>query len=130
MRLGRGPEPRWVALLGAIAAGRIAIGTGALLAPGAVLRSLGFDPDDPGARTLARMTGVRDLGFAALTLVARNDRDALRRAALISGAADAIDCAAFGAVAARREGAVPTLVLSSLSGAAAAALSAWAAERL
>jgi hypothetical protein len=76
------------------------------------------------------MTGVRDLGFAALTLVARNDRDALRRAALISGAADAIDCAAFGAVAVRREGAVPTLVLSSLSGAAAAVLSAWAAELL
>ena len=92
---------------------------------------LDLTPATFGARTLARMTGVRDLGFAALTMVARErPRDALRRAALISGAADAIDCAAFGAVAVRREGAVPTLVLSSLSGAAAAVLSAWAAERL
>ena len=126
----RRPEPLSQAVLGAIAAGRIAIGAGALLAPGVVLRSLGFDPDDCGARTLARMTGARDLGFAALFVAARGDRHALRRVALISGAADAVDCAAFAAAAAGREEAVPTLVLSSLSGAGAAALSAWAAQRL
>jgi hypothetical protein len=130
MKLGRRPKPRGKALLGAIAGGRVAIGAAALLAPGPVLRSLGFDPDDPGARALTRMTGARDLGFASLTFAASGDREALRRAALITGAADAVDCAAFGVVAVSGEGPVPTLVLSSLAGAAAAALSAWAAEQL
>ena len=123
-------DPKAEAILGAIAAGRIAIGVTALLAPGPVLRSFGFDGDDPGGRTLSRMAGARDLGFAALTLAARGDAEALRRAALITGGADAVDCAAFGAAAARGEGLFPTLVLSSLAGAAAAAASAWAAQRL
>jgi hypothetical protein len=130
MRRRRRPDPLSRAALGAIAAGRVAIGVGALLAPGRVLRSLGFDGDDPGGRTLARMAGARDLGFAALTFTGFGDRDVLRRAALITGAADAVDCVAFGAVAVRSEGTVPTLVLSSLAGAAAAALSVCAAERL
>jgi hypothetical protein len=128
--LRRRPDPLSRAALGAIAGARVAIGLGALLAPGRVLQTLGFDSGDPGARTLARMTGARDLAFAALTFTALGDREALRRAALVTGAADAVDCAAFGAVSIRSEGTVPTLVLSSLAGAAAAALSAWAAERL
>jgi hypothetical protein len=130
MRLRRRPDPLGRAALGAIAGGRVVIGVGALLAPGKVLRSLGFDGGDPGGRTLARMAGARDLGFAALTLAAFGDREALRLAALITGAADAVDCAAFGANAVRSEGTVPTLFLSSLAGAAAATLSVWAAKRL
>jgi hypothetical protein len=130
MRRRRRPDPLSRAALGAIAGGRVAIGLGALLAPGPVLRSLGFDGGDPGARAVTRMTGARDLGFAALTFGSFAEREGLRRAALITGGADAVDCAAFGAAAARSEGTVPTLILSSLAGAAAAALSAWAAERL
>ena len=124
------PDSLTEAVLGAIAAGRVAIGVTALIAPGPVLRSFGFDGGDPGGRTLSRMTGARDLGFAALTLSARGDSAALRRAALITGAADAVDCAAFGSAAARGEGRVLTLVLSSLAGASAALASAWAAQRL
>ena len=123
-------DPAAEAVLGAIAAGRIAIGVTALLAPGPVLKSFGFDDGDPGGRTLSRMTGARDLGFAALTLTGRGDPEALRRAALITGAADGVDCAAFGAAAMRGEGRVSTLALSSVAGAAAAAASAWAAQRL
>jgi len=126
----RRPDPPARAVLGAVAVGRIAIGVTGLLAPGPVLRSLGFDGDDPGGRTLSRMTGARDFGFAALTFAALDDPAALRQAALITGAADAVDCAAMGAAAARGAGQVPTLVLSSLAGAGAAVLSAWAADRL
>jgi len=126
----RQPDPLARAVLGSVAAGRIAIGVTALLAPGPVLRSFGFDGDDPGGYTLSRMTGARDLGFAALTFAAYEDSTALRRAALITGAADAVDCAAFGSAAARGAGNGPFLVLSSLAGAGAAVLSAWAAARL
>jgi hypothetical protein len=126
----RRPDPGADAVLTAIAAGRVGIGVAALLAPGPVLRAFGFDGDDPGGRTLSRMTGARDLGFGLLTLGARGDSEALRRAALITGAADAVDCAAFGAAAARGEGLASTLVLSSLAGAGAAVGSCWAASRL
>jgi hypothetical protein len=130
MRRRRRPDKLGQAVLGAIAGGRVAIGVAALLAPKPVLRLFDFDGEDLGGQTLARMTGARDLGFAALTLAARRDREALRRAALITGTADAVDCAAFGAAAARAEGNVAILVLSSLAGAGAAALSGWAAARL
>ena len=116
-------------LLG-IAAGRIAIGIAGLAAPRPVLRALGFDSSDPGGVTLSRMTGARDLGLAAITLSARRDADALRRAALAAGAADSVDCAGFAVAAARGETNAAAGALSALAGAGAAAVSAWAATRL
>ena len=130
MRRRRKPDPRADALLVAVAVGRVAIGVTGLLAPGPLLRSFGWNGADPGGRTLSRMTSARDLGFAALTLSARGDPDALRRAALFTGAADAVDCAAFGTALARGDGRAAPLALSSLAGAGAALASAWAAQQL
>lgn len=113
----------------AIAAGRVAIGVGALLATGPALRLLGFREPDTAGRALARIAGGRDVALGLLTIAARDDVAALRVAALAAAAVDAGDAVSFGLAArdpeARRAG-----LGGLLSGGAAALTGAWAWRRL
>lgn len=111
-----------------IAAGRTAIGVAAATAPGLALRALGF-PADGGGQTLARIGGCRDIALGALTLAAGGDRARLRAAGTAAAAVDAGDAVAF-ALAARDPGLRRGGIGSSLAGAGAAAIGAWALRRL
>ena len=75
----------------AIAAGRIAIGGGALLATRPALRALGFPGTDASGRALARLAGGRDLALGVLTLAACENAAALRAMTLAGAAVDAVD---------------------------------------
>ena len=94
------------ALALALAGGRVAIGVGIWSAPRTALRALGFDPDEPQARTLGRLTATRDLATGALALASLGDAGATRRIALLNAAIDAGDAAAL-ALALRERGAGP-----------------------
>jgi hypothetical protein len=115
------------AVLG-IAAGRLAIGVGALLATGPALKALGFPSADTGGRALARIAGSRDIAIAAATFAARDDAVGLRNAALIATAVDFADAVTFGL--AGREGAGRAAVQGVASGGAATAVGLWAWRRL
>ena len=128
-REGR-PEPGARAVTLAIAAGRVGIGIGALLATRTGLRILGFPETDSSGRALAKLAGGRDIALGALTLAARDDREALRRACLAGVAVDAGDALSFGTAVARGEDLNHAGMLGAVSGAAAAAAGAWAASRL
>ena len=88
----------------AIAAGRLGIGVGALLATGPALKALGFAETDAAGRSLGRFAGSRDIALGPSTLAARDDRRALRTTALLAAAVDAADAVTF-ALAARDPGA-------------------------
>jgi hypothetical protein len=112
-----------------IAAGRIAIGVGALLATRPALKALGFAETDAAGLALGRIAGGRDIALGLLTLAARENRGALRVAALAAAAVDASDAVTFGVAArdplARRAG-----IGGVVSGSAAALAGAWAWRRL
>jgi hypothetical protein len=113
----------------AIAAGRVTIGVGALLATRPALKALGFPETDAVGLALGRIAGGRDVALGLLAFAARDDRRALRLAALAGAAVDASDAVTFGLAAkdpvARRAGA-----LGVVSGSAAALGGAWAWRRL
>ncbi len=113
----------------AIAAGRIAVGTGTLLATRPALRGLGFAETDSPGLALAKLAGGRDLALGAVTLAVRDDPAALRTAALAAAALDAADALTFalaGASPETRDAAIRGLA----SATAAAALGLWAHRRL
>lgn len=110
----------------AIAAGRVALGVGALLATRPTLSMLGFAEVDAAGLALARIGGGRDIALGVLTLAARDDAARLRAAALVAAAVDAGDAVAFGLAA--RDPATRSAGLRGLasgSGAAVAGLWAW-----
>lgn len=113
----------------AIAAGRVAIGVGALLATGPALKALGFAETDAAGRALARLAGGRDIALGVLTVTARDDAAALRLAALLAAAVDATDAVSF-AIAARDPRARRAGLGGVASGGAAALAGAWAWRRL
>ena len=113
----------------AIAAGRVAIGIGVLFATRPTLRLLGFPEPDAPARALARIAGSRDIVLGLLALGAREDRAALRLAALGAVTVDAGDAAAF-ALAARDPKTRRAGFSGAASGSAAALTGAWAWRRL
>ena len=78
-----------------MAAGRVGIGTAALLAAKPALKGLGLDHTNTSARVLGRMAGVRDLSLAALQLQYIDDPERLRDITLAAVAADAADAAIF-----------------------------------
>jgi len=121
------PLARQAAL--AIAAGRIGLGASAILATRPALRALGFGDADPAARSLAKLTGGRDVALGLLAIAARDDRGALRTATLVAAAVDASDALTLGVAAAepatRAAGAV-----GFASGGAAALAGLWAWRRL
>lgn len=125
----RKPDPlARTAVLG-IAAGRIGIGVGAVLATRPALKVLGFDASDTSARALARIAGGRDIALALLTFVARDDRVALREVAAVAAAIDLGDAIAFG-IAGRDPAAGRAAVQGILTGGAAAIVGSWALRRL
>jgi hypothetical protein len=113
----------------AIAAGRIGIGVGALFATRPALRALGFAEADAAGMALSRIAGGRDVALGLLALAARDDRGALRLAALAGAAVDAADAVTFG-VAAREPVARRAGIGGIVSGSAAALTGAWAWRRL
>jgi hypothetical protein len=125
----RKPDPlARTAVLG-IAAGRVAIGAGALLATRPALKVLGFEAADTSTRALTRIAGGRDVALALLTFAARDDRAALREAAAAAAAVDLGDAICF-AIAGRDPAAGRAAVQGILSGSAAALVGAWAVRRL
>lgn len=113
----------------AIAAGRVAVGLAAGLATRPALRALGFRDSEAGLVALARLAGGRDIAIGLLTLAVRDDREALRRAALISSTLDLADAAVF-SLAARDPAAREAGVRGVLSGAGFGLAGFWAARRL
>jgi hypothetical protein len=113
----------------AIAAARIGIGIGALLVTRPALKALGFAGVDAAGTALGRIAGGRDIALGLLALAARDDRGALRIAALAGAAVDASDAVTFGIAAkdpvARRAG-----IGGLVSGSVAALAGAWAWRRL
>ena len=128
-RRRRKPDPlARTAVLG-IAAGRIGIGVGAVLATRPALKILGFDSSDTSARALTRIAGGRDIALGLLTFAARDNRAALREVAAAAAAVDLGDAILFG-IAGRDPAAGRAAVQGILSGGAAAAVGAWATRRL
>jgi len=118
------PKARQLAL--AIGATRMAIGAGILLATRPALRGMGFGRTDASGEALAKLGGGRDLALAAMTLAARDDRQALRSVILVSGACDAADAVTLGLSVSRpetRQAGIGGILAGS--GAAAACLWIW-----
>lgn len=82
--------------IAAAAAGRVAIGAAALLAPGPTSRLLGFpaDHDSATARLMGRLFGVRDVALGVLVWRVRGDRELSRFAYRLNAGVDAGDIAA------------------------------------
>jgi hypothetical protein len=125
----RQPDPLARGAVLGIAAGRIAIGTAALLATRPALKVLGFEASDTSARALTRIAGGRDIAIGLLTIAARDDRAALREMTAAAAAVDLGDAVCF-AIAGRDPAAGRAAVQGILSGGAAAAVGAWAIRRL
>jgi len=112
-----------------LGASRVAMGIGIFLATRPALRLLGFDATDAGGRALAKLGGGRDVAIGAITLAARNDRQALRTALLVSSACDFADAIALG-ISVRDPQTRKAGVGGGLSGGAAAVAGLWAWHRL
>ncbi len=114
----------------AIAAGRFAIGAGALVRTRQALRALGFPETDAAGHSLARLTGGRDLALAALVFAARSDRAALRTAVLAGVAVDAGDAITLGLAGRRNEELKLAGAAGLFTGGSATLAGAWAWQRL
>ncbi len=125
----RKPDPLARNALLAVAAGRIALGVGAVFGTRLALKVLGFQTADTSARALTRIAGGRDIAIGALTLAARDDRERLREVACMAAAVDLGDAVCFG-IAGRDPAAGRAAVEGILSGSASALLGAWAIRRL
>jgi hypothetical protein len=120
-------QARQVAL--GLGATRVALGTGLLFATRPALRGMGFGSTDASGEAVTRIGGGRDLALGALTLAARDDREALRAALLISGACDIADAFAMG-ISARHPETREAGVGGVIAGTVAAAACFWARRRL
>jgi hypothetical protein len=82
-------------LLRIISAGRVAVGTAAVLLPRRVGRSwVGADADATGTRLFARAFGVRDLALGVATMQALDAGRPVRDLVRLGAACDAVDAAA------------------------------------
>jgi hypothetical protein len=88
-----------------------------------------FGATNASGEAVAKLGGGRDLALGALTLAARDDREALRAALLISGSCDLADAVAM-AISARRPETREAGIGGVLAGGAAAAACFWARHRL
>jgi hypothetical protein len=125
----RGVDPTARAVCAISGLGRIAIGVGLALAPGAALRALGFRDPSPATITVSRLAGGRDIVVGAMVLLALDDGRRLREATLAAAAVDAGDGLTFGA--ALGEDGTRQAALRGLGAAVPATLAGlWAASRL
>jgi hypothetical protein len=130
MASGRQIDPSARRAVLAIAAGRAAIGAGALLATRPALRIAGFLELNAASVALARLAGGRDLALAMLTFAAGRDRSALRAVTLASLTVDATDAVSLG-IAGRKHRELRLVGIGgALSGGSAALAGAWAWRRL
>ncbi len=127
--LSRRSDPLARQVVLAVAGGRIAVGSGTLLATRPALRGLGFAETDASGLALAKLAGGRDIALGTVTLAVRDRPAALRTAALAGVALDAADAVTFALAGAGPETRQAGL-RGLLSGAAAAALGLWAWRRL
>jgi hypothetical protein len=113
----------------AMAACRLAVGSGTLFATRPALRGLGFAETNSSGLALAKLAGGRDLALGALTLAVRDNPPALRTAVLAGAALDGADALTFtlaiGDPETRRAG-----LGGLLAGGAAALAGYWAWRRL
>lgn len=115
----------------ALALGRFILGLAPIVAPAQASRLLGFpaEHDNPTARLMARLFGVRDIGLGAIVLANFGDPDALRRALWLNLAMDLGDTLMIAIPLARRQGIDRAAALSlgfALGGAAAWSIAlAW-----
>jgi hypothetical protein len=121
------PKARQLAL--AIGVIRLAIGASILCATRPALRKMGFGATDASGEALAKLGGGRDLALGAMALAARDDRQALRTAILVSGACDAADAVSLG-ISARRPETRQAGIGGILAGSGAAAACLWVWRRL
>jgi Domain of unknown function (DUF4267) len=112
-----------------IGASRVAMGLGIFFATRPAMRWLGFGEPGPTGEALAKLGGGRDIAIGALTLAARDDRQALRTAILISSACDLADAVALG-ISARHPETRKAGIGGVFSGGIAAAAGLWAWRRL
>jgi hypothetical protein len=111
--------------------GRLAIGAGLAVAPGAALAALGFREHGPSTVAVARIAGGRDIALGAATLLALGDAERLRLASIANAAVDAGDTLTFAAALAARDDEVRGGALRGVAAAVPAALAgAWVALRL
>lgn len=89
-----------------LAVGRVLIGLAPIVAAKPSSRLLGFPEahDNPTARLMGRLFGVRDIGLGALVVMSLGDPVALRRAFWLNLAMDLGDAAVIGVPLARRQG--------------------------
>ncbi len=113
-----------------MAAGRVGIGTAALVATKPALRALGFDAESGSARVLGRMAGARDISLAAAAHASIDDPGALRNVTLAAAGADAADALIFLAAGARNEELRRAAALSAPAALVAVAGGVWLAGRL
>ena len=110
-------------------AGRVGIGSAALLAAKPALKGLGLDQTNSSARVLGRMAGARDIALAAAQLRSIENPERLRDATFAAVAADAADAAIF--LAAGRHAELRRASAMSAPFAVAAVIGGlWLADRL
>jgi len=112
-----------------IGVSRVALGAGIFLATQPALRAMGFGATNASGEAVAKLGGGRDVVLGALTLAARDNREALRATLLLSGACDVADAVAMG-VSARRPETRAAGIGGVIAGAAGAAACLWARSRL
>lgn len=90
----------------ALAVGRLLIGVAPVVAAGLTSRLLGFPEahDNPTARLMARLFGVRDIGLGAIVAMSLHDPAALRRALWLNLAMDLADASMIAIPLVRRQG--------------------------
>jgi len=121
------PRGRQVALV--LGVDRALLGTAVLFATRPTLKALLFGETDGVGRALAKLAGGRDLALGLLTLIARNDREALRTLLLAAAVLDAADAFSLGLSARDGETRLAGLGGVATAGAATAA-GLWAWRRL
>lgn len=111
--------------------GRLAIGAGLALAPGAALAGLGFRERGPATVAIARLAGGRDIALGAAILLSLGDGERLRALSVACAAVDAGDALTFTAALAGGGDDVRDAALRGIAAALPAALgSTWVALRL
>jgi Domain of unknown function (DUF4267) len=120
-------------LASGLALGRLAIGTGLMVAPELTLKTLGFEKPSPSTLAVARLAGGRDivLGAAETAALIKGNRSGLLASTLAIAAADAGDTAIFGAAWASGEKSIEEASMKGAVSAGLATASAiWVAWRL